>query len=618
MNVQFGLWNFDGRPIPPDDLEAGESLIRPYGPDHDARYCAVDIGIVCHSFHTTIEERNEMQPYETPRGRVVAWDGRLDNRSQLLSTLASKPEHSSSDVAVVAAAYEAWGASAFSKFAGDWAVGIWDPHDRSLVLARDFVGVRHLYYQFERDRVAWSTILDALLPNGKELPLSEEYLAGWLSSFPAAHLTPYVGIQAVPPSSYVLFRDGRQTCKRYWDPDPHHIIEYPNDSEYEEHFRTVFGEAVRRRIRSDSPILAELSGGIDSASIVCVADAIRADETGPPRLDTLSYFNDSEPNWNERPYFTQVEEKRGHPGCHIAIGSQDSLRRQSTSVRLGVTPSSLGPPQEVREQLAAFMGRGGHRVLLSGVGGDEFTGGVPEPEPELRDLLTRARFTALARQLKAWSLVKRKPWFHLLFETLLGFFPPNPGHLPAHSRPAPWLRPDFVERNCAALTGYPSRITVFGPMPSFQDNLSALETLRRQLGCYPPSLNPVSEKRYPFLDRDFVEFSFAVPREQLLRPGQRRSLLRRALQGIVPEKVLNRKRKAYGTRPILSAIVSEARTLNEMSQNLISASLGMVDAAKFREAIERVRVGQVVPIIPLTRTIAIELWLRGQSIAKNG
>lgn len=125
--------------------------------------------------------------------------------------------------------------------------------------------------------MTWSTILDPLvLFAGHSFRLEEEYVAGWLAYFPAPHLTPYVGIHSVPPSSFV--RLARKTLKvvKYWDFDPANEIRYRVDAEYEEHFRVVFSESVRRRLRSDSPVLAELSGGIDSSSIVCVADDVFA------------------------------------------------------------------------------------------------------------------------------------------------------------------------------------------------------------------------------------------------------------------------------------------------------------------------------------------------------
>ena len=79
---------------------------------------------------------------------------------------------------------------------------------------------------------------------------------------------------------------------------------------------------------------------------------------------------------------------------------------------------------EAARQFAACLLAQGNRVLLSGFGGDEVTGGVPTPIPELGDLLAGARFNRLARQLKTWALSKRKPWFHLFLETVQGFLPP--------------------------------------------------------------------------------------------------------------------------------------------------------------------------------------------------
>jgi asparagine synthase (glutamine-hydrolysing) len=248
--------------------------------------------------------------------------------------------------------------------------------------------------------------------------------------------------------------------------------------------------------------------------------------------------------------------------------------------------------------------------VLSGIGGDEVTGGVPTPTPELEDLLARGQFRTLAHQLKVWALNKRKPWFYLLFDTTRGFFPPALVGVPKHMRPAPWLHANFVKQNRAALQGYPTRVKLFGPLPSFQDNLSALDVLRRQLECAALPAEPLYEKRYPYLDRGLLEFMYAVPREQLVRPGQRRSLMRRALVGIVPEELLNRKRKAYVARSPLTAISEGFESLADISRHMSSGSLGIVEAKKFLEALRKARHGGDVPVVTLMRTLGIEFWLR--------
>ena len=248
--------------------------------------------------------------------------------------------------------------------------------------------------------------------------------------------------------------------------------------------------------------------------------------------------------------------------------------------------------------------------MLSGIGGDEVTGGVPSPAPELADLLTRARIQELAHKLKAWALIKRRPWFHLLLEAVRPFFSPNLFGPPVHRRPASWLEPSFIGRNHAALAGSQSRLRVLGPLPTFQENLNALNSLRRQLGCSALPSEPPYDKRYPFLDRDLLEFLFAVPREQILRPGQRRSLLRRALAGIVPDEILNRKRKAYVVRSAMAAVSSGWDRLAATRHTMISTALGIVDQAKVLEALETAKRGHEVPVVILLRTIAIEAWLR--------
>src|SRR6202167_3499195 len=608
MSVQFGRWNFEGQPPAPDYIEKVSATLAPYGPDSNESYSKGGVRILYRAFHTTKESRRAKQPHSSCSGAVITWDGRLDNRAELIKELRSVLAFDSTDVLIVAAAYERWGADCFANLIGDWALSIWNAANHSLILAKDPIGTRHLYYSFDNNQVTWSTILDPLVRlASKTFALNEEYIAGWFSMFPALDLTPCVGIHSVPPSSSVLLRPGKHAVSKYWDFDPKNKIRYRTEAEYEEHFRVVFAKAVQRKLRSDRPVLAELSGGRDSSSIVCMADTIVArGAADTPRLDTISYYDDAEPNWNERPYFTRVEEKRGRSGWHINVSTQDLDKipapeppRESAHGRFVPTPGNDG---RTSPHFRMCMASQENRVVLSGIGGDEVMGGVPTAAPELENLLARAQFGALAHQLKVWALEMRKPWFHLFWEAARGFFPPALVGVPKYMRPAPWLRPSFVKRHSSALTGYPSRTKLFGPLPSFQENVGTLDALRRQLARTALPFGPTFEKRYPYLDRGLLEFMFAIPREQLVRPTQRRSLMRRALVGMVPDEILNRKRKAFVTRSSMVAISNDWAHFAEMTENMVSSSLGIVAPEHILEALQKVRRGKQVPMITLQRT----------------
>lgn len=614
MSVQFGKCNFDGKPVNPEDLDEVRPVLASYGPDGEGYICKDNFGIIYRAFHTTKESPREIQPHLLASGAILTWDGRLDNREELVGRLGTDISRESTDLEIVAAAYQGWGTEAFAKLIGDWALSIWNPKDQSVLLAKDCIGTRHLYYTVEKDQVTWCTILDPLiLFAGRSLELEEEYIAGWLACFPATHLTPYAGMYSVPPSSFVRFVKGQQKAATYWDFDPAHEIRYRKDLEYEEHFRFAFSESVRRRLRSAAPILAELSGGMDSSSIVCVADdIISRKQAETARLDTVSFYDDSEPNWNERPYFSRVEEKRGRVGCHIDISSQEPFKFEFSSGRFKANPGSTGNTDEIAHRFAQCLISQGRRVVLSGIGGDEVTGGVPTAVSELADLLVRGRLTALAHQLKTWALNKRIPWFYLFSDVLREFLPDTRRGRRQALRDLSWLRPEFVSRNSTALLGYPRRCHVFGPSPSFQENLKALDSLRRQIGCYALGSEPPYERRYPYLDRHLLEFLFALPREQLVRPGQRRSLMRRALRGIVPHELLERRRKAFVSRAPIAGLSRsrEWQHVKESVQHMVSDSLAIVDSSSLLKVLREGQRGQEIPIVGLTRTSALKAWLR--------
>jgi asparagine synthase (glutamine-hydrolysing) len=628
MSVQFGRWNFGGQPLPPDYVERISAVLAPYGPDSNESYSKGGMRILYRAFHTTKESRREKRPCISPSGAVITWDGRLDNRGDLISDLRGSITVNSTDVDIVAAAYEEWGANCLGKLIGDWALSIWNPRECSVLLAKDPIGTKHLYYSFDDNQLTWSTILDPLvLFAGKTFEICEEYIAGWFSYFPAANLTPYVGIQSVSPSSSVLIRNRKRSVNKYWDFDPEKRIRYRTDAEYEEHFRTVFATALQRRLRSDRPVLAELSGGLDSSSIVCMADTVIARGTAEtPRLDTISWYDDTydhlEPDTNERRFFAKVEEKRGRTGWHIDLRSLKKDARFHKSFDLGfdndplaVIPSSNGKLSAQFKQYAAHMLSEGHRVTLSGIGGDEVTSGdVPTPTPELQNLLARARFVTLAHQLNVWAAKMRKPRFPLLWRAASGFFSRSLTGVPIDMRPAPWLHPRFVRRNRAALCGYPSRLKIFGPLPSFQENVAMLNVLRRLLENWPLQAEMLCEVRFPYLDRDLLEFLYAVPREQIVGVGKRRFLMKRALVGIVPDELLNRRRKA----PIQEDSRQESPkdrsmewpSLVEIGQHTISSSMKFIDPDRLWEALQKAQHNQGAFITCLMRTLRLEFWLR--------
>jgi asparagine synthase (glutamine-hydrolysing) len=611
MSVQFGKCNFDGKLVDPKDLDAIRPALAPYGPDGEGFLCRDNLGILFRAFHTTKESQREQQPYTSKNGLVLTWDGRLDNREKLLDQVNCDVSSESTDLEIVVAAYQRWETKAFARLLGDWALSIWNPEDRSLILAKDFIGTRHLYYSVEGDQVTWCTILNPLVALGtKSLRLSEEYMAGWLSYFPAAHLTPYRGISAVPPSHFVLLRAGAERILKYWEFDSLQGIHHRSDEEYEEEFRSVFAESVRRRLRSVSPVLAELSGGMDSSSVVCMADEIISSRQAEiPKLDTLSYYDRNEPNWDEHSYFTKVQERRGRPGICVDLSSQDFFKPDLDERDFLPAPSSVLAALEQTDSLWEKFYPERYRVRLSGIGGDEFAGGVPDPAPQLADLLVTGQFMDFLRNSASWALAMKKTWFSVVLNTLSRFVPDTLSVQP-RIHPVPWLTRSVMTRQGRALRGYPGRTHVHGSLPSFQMSMTTLDCLRRQLACLPPRCNPLYEERYPFLDRSLIEFLISIPGNQIARPGCRRLLMRRAMTGIVPEEILARRRKASVSRAPLAAIAKHANSLCRLFRDGRASSLEIVDDEAVCTAIERAAHGNQIPVVSLLRTVALELWLR--------
>lgn len=613
MSVQAGILNFDGRPIDRDFLGRMRDAMGQRCPDDGGgEYISESLGMLFRAFYTTTESRLETQPHCTRRGFVLTWDGRLDNRDDLVEELRLDVGSDETDMGIVAAAFERWKTDCFRRFVGDWAITIWDPVEQTLLLARDYVGIRHLYYYLKHESLTWCTHLASLvLVSDAPLTLNEDYVAGYLSIWPKAHETPYREIQAVPPGNFVSISRGKTTVCRYWNFNTARSISYKTDAEYEAHFFHIFREAVRRRLRSNCPILAELSGGLDSSSIVCMADDITVQGgREAPRVDTISLYDLKEPDGDDFIYFTKIEEKRGRKGHHIDVG-RFNVSFDPDSLDFCAAPGSLGGGQDLDAERRRIVQTGGYRAVLSGVGGDEFLGGIPDPLPQLADLIVKLHCRDLARELMAWSLVKRRPWIHLLLQSLCLLMP---GAVRAmcdkRVKPEKWIDSDFARRHQLSKLRLGPEGRYGFLLPSRRELARTLMATSWQMtyaqqvsGCYP-------EKRYPYLDQNLFEFLMSIPASQLLRPGERRSLMRRALRRLLPQELLMRKTKGTTARSLMCAFGTSGGDLENLFRSAVSARFGIIDEEAFMNALHDAKHGKVSNLVRLTRGITIELWLR--------
>lgn len=613
VSVQAGIWNFDGMPVDPGLIAAFSESLKQRGPDGESSHVDGSVALLYRPFHTTAESRREKQPYRSRRGFIITWDGRLDNHNELIPELRGELEANPTDLAIVAAAFDYWGTDCFKRIVGDWAASVWKPEQRELLFATHYMAIRHIFYYLKKDRILWSTDLSPLvLLSNDKLHIDDNYVAGYFAQAPDAHLTPYLEIREAPPGQFVLVRNGRASIERFWRFDPTSRIRYKTDAEYEEHFRHVFRQSVQRRLRSDSPILAELSGGIDSSSIVCMADDIVANEGKQiPRFDTISYYDNSEPSGDDSIYFEKIEQKRGRVGIHIDGGKMGSSPASLALSEFCATPGALWFGERIGAERAEGVSNGGYRVVLSGIGGDEFMGGVPDPRAQLADLIVQCKFVTLARQLMAWSVIKRRPWIHLLWQSAIQLLPATLGqYVVQEARIESWIRKDFAKRTRLAI----KQLDVdehFGMwLPTRRGYIGGVLLMACRLAKFTPPSSVLEEARYPLLDQNLIEFILSIPATQLLRPGERRSLMRRSLVGIVPQEILSRRTKQVGARTPAMVLEKHWDQLQSIYKTPLSARLGYVHEAQLLKTICDARGGKVVPLARLLWTISLEYWLR--------
>jgi len=355
-------------------------------------------------------------PFNRDRTEILSWDGRLDNRDDLLLRLRDSLRGDTSNAALARGAYERWGTSGLVHLIGDWSVVIRDRANAAIILASDFAGVRPLYYHVERGQVLWSSRLQSLVDATEIDELDEQYVAGFLMFGGCPNHTPYKGIYSVPPGHAVCVSAKETTIHRFWSLPNGDVVRYRSERRYEEQLRALFREAVAVRLQTDSPVLAELSGGLDSSSVVCMANhLIRSGAAGASALTGVSYL------WRDlldEPFIREVESFWGIEGVHISTQDHPLIAQTQAGNSM---PEAFAP---LRTSVAAAACRLGARVFLTGQNGDLMMGNWFDDSLQVAALLRRFRIAQACEESLAWSKILGLPIYWILWRAFRAALPP--------------------------------------------------------------------------------------------------------------------------------------------------------------------------------------------------
>ncbi|HKY28330.1 MAG TPA: asparagine synthase-related protein [Pyrinomonadaceae bacterium] len=621
MSTLGGICNFDGRVVSKQTLLSLADTSTRRESDGDSHARIDTVGMIYRAFHTNRESRLEKQPLVTHEGHILTWDGRLDNRDELLTQIRIDTSEVNTDVTIVMGAYHKWGVDFPLKLIGDFALALYDSHARTLILARDPIGTRTLFYDLSKHEIRWSSDLKPLLllsPASSEI--DEEYVTQFLIRSPGPDRSPYKHIRPVPPGHALVIRHGNARLHRFWSLDPQQRLRYKTDAEYEEHYRSLFHEAVKCRLRVDGPVWAELSGGLDSSSIVCVAHHIlHEEEVQATNIETVSYVSDECSSADERTFIRDVEERLGIAGHHMKQENYQLFARFDGDGDI-VMPNVLHCFANRYQALQEAILNSGARVLLTGQGGDEVNCSQESATPLLADLLKECKLIKLHKTIQLWSQVYKTPYVQLFWEGLQPLLPTN---IQSRLRPRPqhqvpsWFHPSFV-----------SRLNVRERMLGTTDvfGFSSLSGRDQSVG-FLSAVNSISagslreryqlEVSHPYLHRPLVEFLQAIPYEQRVRPGEARSVMRRALLDLLPERIAKRRSKGGIDEVLYRALAQEWPRLRSMFETARVASHGYVDKQALIVALDRARHGYEPQTAHLFRTIALEFWLRALELQRG-
>lgn len=588
-----GIFDFDARPLSvADEDRVRTSLYRPgsFSPP-TCRQPGLFMGC------TGDASPFGAEMFRGPRRMVCLFDGRIDNRKALLEHSGLRPD--SPNAALILSCYLKSGVDGLRHAIGDWSLCIWDPERREILLASDFAGIRPLYFHRTEHRLCWSSSLADLVDWSGAAELDENYIAGFLTGNRPFGRTLHAGIVPVPPGHAVSVARDRCASHPFWTLPFHQETRYRDGREYEERLCELFRESVQARLSIDGPTCAELSGGLDSSSIVCMADQLRRGNPGSPELITISY---SSPHSSDEKFYREVERLCEVSPHHLDLQDYPAFAAD----RIGEAPGLWEPRYQ---GLARLLDSRGSRVLLTGQFGDFIMGNTHDDTGQVTESLAALRLAKALRSAYGWSKSRQVPVYSVLWRGMReAYLSPvtQAGFAASEDSLSDRLRASRPAREMARERDEWTRRVPPGRRLRFR---SAADMLQSRALETPAALQPISYT-HPYAHRPLVEFLLTIPAEVVVGPGEPRRLMRRAFAGLLPPLVLNRKSKASYEPAYRAALRPLAAALLKVPESVQVVERGYVDGHSLTNRLEKFTQGLDCNELQLRQILLLEFWLR--------
>jgi asparagine synthase (glutamine-hydrolysing) len=552
------------------------------------------------------------QPMHAGDGALtVSYNGEIYNFRALREELAAAGARfrSECDTEVLLEAYRAWGEDACDRFVGMFAFALWDAPRARLVLARDRLGIKPLYYAFADDGLLlFGSELRALREHPAFRPdIDRAALAGFLQhGFVSGPATIYAHARRLMPGEVLVWERGRIHCRPYWRLSDPAVTPAPADFDTAvDALEDVLGLAVEQRLIADVPLGAFLSGGIDSSAVVAL---MRERASGTVRTFSIGF---REPGYDEAPHAAAVARHLGTEHTELYVERKHALQVAHEMPELYDEP--FGDPSAIPTVLLSRLTREHVTVALSGDGGDELFGGylqygkLARLQPWLRVPRPLRRLLAAAAPVVPLRSARRALG-HLggggprdVAEGLLRFHDPRE------------LAAACGDDGSAARAGYrrawdeapladPVRRAMVADTASYlpDDILTKVDRA---------SMSVALEARVPIIDHRVVRFALSLPLSLLWHGGRTKAPLRALVERRVPRGLLERPKQGFGI-PIESLL---ARELVRWSERYLAparlAEEGLLDPAGVARLVARAKDAGAAGATPLWFLLCFERWL---------